>query len=191
MLSDDSKKATYDATGRIPGQREQDAPPGSESDFFEQMFSFNAGGPGKGPAHFSQSAPPPKKRKGKQQTVPLEVTLEDLYALKTYNFNVKRKVLCKGCKGTGALPGAQQKECVQCQGYVSHWILPQPNVIQQTYFFFFQTQGQTRSQVAVGPGVMKSQWNVCHNCNGSGQRYRSRDKSVFFPLFLFYMEGCG
>lgn len=121
MLSDDSKKATYDATGRVPGQRDDGAgQSAAESDsFFEQMFGYRGGGgPGRGPAHFSTNSQPPKKRKGKQQTVPLEVSLEDLHALKTYNFNVKRKVLCRSCKGSGATPGAAPKECVQCQGYV-------------------------------------------------------------------------
>lgn len=161
VLSDETKRSTYDATGKIPGRRDSERPSaatgfksGESADFFEQMFGGGAAssGPGRGPGSFRPSAPP-RRRKAKQQTVPLDVSLEDLFLQKTFNFSVKRMILCKSCKGSGAKPSATQKQCYTCQGY-----------------------GQTRSQTTVSSSVLRSQWNECQTCRGTGKRYSSADK---------------
>lgn len=114
ILSDDASRATYDATGLLPGQKPQQQP-GAGADFFDQMF----GAPGRGPQPFNRSpSAPPQRRKAKSSTTALDVSLEDLFLGKTYNFSVKRVSFCKGCKGSGAKPGAAQRECYPCQGYV-------------------------------------------------------------------------
>jgi DnaJ family protein A protein 2 len=56
--------------------------------FFGAAFDF---GPGAGGPH--------RRRKGQNEVVPYDVTLEDLYNGKTVKMNMEKDVTCSVCKG--------------------------------------------------------------------------------------------
>ena len=55
------------------------------------------------------------RRKGPNAHVSTDVTLEDLYNGGERSARIKRNIICKKCKGTGA-KGGQTKKCKQCGG---------------------------------------------------------------------------
>jgi len=85
------------------------------------------------------------RRKGPDFRMDFDVTLEQLYSGTTSVFNVKRNVLCKHCRGTGAKEGAT-KQCPKCGG-----------------------AGVTMSVQEIGPGFKVQMQTTCDACGGKGK----------------------
>ena len=106
ILSDPDLRARYDS-----GQSD----PSADPDFAEFFAQFS----------FSQTQPPrshqtPRKTaKGPTQTIKLDISLEDLFKGREIKLNLSKQKVCGLCKGSGAKPGAQRKECIVCSGMVS------------------------------------------------------------------------
>lgn len=85
------------------------------------------------------------KRRGPDFQMEYPITLEDLYNGLTKSVNIKRKVLCKSCRGTGA-KGGDQKTCPHCQG-----------------------RGQVMTIQQLGPGFNVQMQQPCDKCHGRGK----------------------
>jgi DnaJ family protein A protein 2 len=122
VLMDPQKRAAYDATGSIPGDG-PGAPPGGMDvpDINEILRMFTGGGgmpgmPGGFPFPFFGGGPgggQPKAARGPNKMHEIGVSLPDLYKGKTFEFHMKRQVLCSGCSGKG---GAETEMCKSCSG---------------------------------------------------------------------------
>lgn len=87
----------------------------------------------------------PGQRKGPDYRMDLPVTLEELYTGGQRVVNIKRKVLCKSCRGTGAKDGAQTV-CNVCKG-----------------------QGQVIALQQLAPGFNIQTQMPCNACGGRGK----------------------
>lgn len=147
VLSDDNKRAHYDMTGQIP--RGPDGNEGSGPDIgamFSSMFGGGfPGGPGGGMPFFGMNFGPNavKPARGPNKIHEIGVSLADLYKGKKFTLNMKRDVLCSGCKGSG---GARVDVCGACGGKG------------------FQIRGQQ-----MGP-IMAMTHTPCEACNHTGKR---------------------
>jgi DnaJ family protein A protein 2 len=137
ILSDPKTKDTYDRFGKegLNGHGSGQGPPGfNPNDIFSQMF---------GQRH-SQG-----RGRGRSQTVePIQIgqvlTMEEIYSGKKVTHTVKRKSLCKPCKGTGSSDG-KIHQCAICKG-----------------------QGSIIQMKQIGPMMMQQVQSQCHTCQGRG-----------------------
>ena len=123
VLSNDDKRAHYDATGQVPRGSDDGGPPDIGA-MFSSMFGsgFSGGGPmfpgfsgGGGVPFFGMNfgPNPVKPARGPNKIHEIGVSLADLYKGKKFTLNMKRDVLCGGCKGSG---GARVDVCGTCGG---------------------------------------------------------------------------
>lgn len=89
------------------------------------------------------------RRKGPDYRMQYEVTLEQIYNGAEQKFNIKRKVLCKKCRGTGAKDG-DVTVCSKCKG-----------------------QGQILTLQQLGPGFNVQMQTACDKCGGRGKMAKS------------------
>ena len=84
-------------------------------DMLQQMFGMGGGGV---PPGFmgGGGGRPQKPRKGEDEELPYQITLEELYKGKTAKFTSKKNVICSHCKGSGGKDKAKPKQCASCQG---------------------------------------------------------------------------
>ncbi len=122
VLMDPQKRAVYDATGSIPG--EGGSGPGGMDvpDINEILRMFTGGGPGMpggfpfpffgggGPGGGGQQ---PKAARGPNKMHEIGVSLPDLYKGKSFEFHMKRQVMCSRCDGKG---GEDVEMCKACNG---------------------------------------------------------------------------
>ena len=55
-------------------------------------------------------------KKPRDEIIPYEVSLEDLYNGKSVKMNMEKEVECGTCKGSGARGSAKPKKCAACEG---------------------------------------------------------------------------
>uniref|UniRef100_A0A0N4ZID2 Large ribosomal subunit protein eL14 n=1 Tax=Parastrongyloides trichosuri TaxID=131310 RepID=A0A0N4ZID2_PARTI len=139
VLSDPQKREVYDKYGE-EGLKEGGMGGGGEGfdhafDIFDMMF-----GGGRGGRH--------KKTKAEDLHFQLKVTLKELYSGSTRKLKVKRKVLCKKCKGVG---GKNVRACTSCNG-----------------------KGIKVKLVQVGPGMVTQSQEACRQCDRTGELFDSR-----------------
>ncbi|KAK4696799.1 hypothetical protein P7C71_g1190, partial [Lecanoromycetidae sp. Uapishka_2] len=118
-------------------------------DMLQQMFGMGMGGgmpPGFGGG-------PQKPRKGKNDEVQYQVTLEELYKGKTAKFAVKKNIICSHCNGSGGKEKATAKRCASCEG-----------------------KGAKQGLRSVGHGMVTRETVVCNSCKGKGTVYNPKDK---------------
>ncbi|KIM84281.1 hypothetical protein PILCRDRAFT_68322 [Piloderma croceum F 1598] len=153
ILNDPNTREVYDSYGMAglagPGGA---GPQGMNADDLFAQFFGTAGasfgfdfGPGSGG--------PNRKRKGQDEVVPYDVTLEDLYNGKTVKINMEKDVTCGVCKGTGARGHAKPKPCIKCEG-----------------------KGWTYIQTQVAPNRIGTSRAVCSECDGHGETLREKDR---------------
>jgi len=101
---------------------------------------------------FGYSGEDHQPRKGKDQVIPLEVTLEDLYKGKKTTVKVTKKIVCVTCDGRGGKEGAKHK-CKNCDGH-----------------------GQVIMVRRIGPSVAQRFQVECDKCSGLGKVVADKDK---------------
>ncbi|KIL64242.1 hypothetical protein M378DRAFT_106405 [Amanita muscaria Koide BX008] len=146
ILNDPESRELYDRFG-VDGLSKGAGPNMDPSDLFSQFFdggfAFDFGpGSGFGPG-----------RGKKQDVIPYEATLEDLYNGKSVKMTLEKDVVCIQCKGSGSRGNGKPKSCSTCEG-----------------------KGWTFTQTQIAPsrfGTMRSQ---CHDCNGTGERLKEKDR---------------
>ncbi len=177
-LSDEKKRAEYDAYGRVFGNGGQagqgwgfdfgdfsgQGGPASGwdiSDIFENFFS----GQGFGGERRART------KRGRDISIDLEISFEESV------FGVERKVLlsknsvCGRCKGTGAEPGTELEKCPVCQG---------AGRIHETKKSFFGTFTSMRECTRCGGrGSVPSK--KCSECRGQGVLTKTEEISIRVP----------
>jgi DnaJ-related protein SCJ1 len=89
-------------------------------------------------------------KEGPDLSVPLEVTLEDLYLGKTIKVLHKKQILCTHCRGSGAKNPDDVEICPVCKGKGVRIITQQ-----------------------LGPGFVQQVQTTCDRCGGKGQTVKS------------------
>ncbi|KAJ3356572.1 hypothetical protein GGF32_001465 [Allomyces javanicus] len=150
VLSDSDKRQIYDQYGEDglnggPGGPNPFGDAFDMDDILGHMFGFDFDGPRRG-----SGGPPRKPRRGADEHIKLEVTLEDLYNGKTIKQTLEKQIVCTACKGKG---GKNPKPCQACDatGF--------KNVVRQ-----------------VGPGMYTQARAPCGACSGRGESVAKKDK---------------
>lgn len=123
ILSDSEKRQIYDRHGEegLKRHAQQQGAGGGGGfhdpfDLFSRFFGGQGGG-GRG-----------GQQKGPSMMTEMEVDLEDLYRGKTIEFEVKRKIICPTCSGSGARDANSIQTCPVCSGsgvrIVRHQLAP-------------------------------------------------------------------
>eukprot|EP00808_Paulinella_micropora_P016769 g26955.t1 len=129
VLSNEEKRQIYDLEGHEGLENDAKRQAGGSGGSIFDLFGGGGGG----------------RRKGPDYRMNYEVTLEQLYSGAEQRFNIKRKVLCKKCRGTGAKDG-DLKVCTKCKG-----------------------QGQILTLQNLGPGFRVQMQQACDKCGGKGK----------------------
>ena len=134
ILSDEDKRQIYDIYGEEglsnDAQRQQR---GGGNSIFD-LFGFGGGGQTQG-----------GRRKGPDFRMDFRVTLDELYNGSTKSITIKRRILCRSCRGTGAR-GGETVQCSVCKG-----------------------RGQTVSMQQLAPGFNVQMQTTCSACGGTGK----------------------
>ncbi|RQM16564.1 hypothetical protein B5M09_001448 [Aphanomyces astaci] len=154
VLSDETKRKKYDTYGE-DGLKENGGGGGGH-DPFDVFSQFFGGG---------RQRHPQEPSRGNDVTIPLRVSLADLYNGKNVPFTVRRKTVCHHCHGHGAANSDDIQTCHECGG---HGL-------------------ETRR---VGPGFIQQFQTQCNKCGGKGKIVTSTcpvcggDKTVFADVEL-------
>jgi len=138
VLGDEEKRRKYDQFGE-EGLKENGRTHFSSP--FDIFKSFGFGG--------TPNQQPDEKR-GPSVTIPLEVTLKDLYLGKELKVAHKKQVLCPKCRGSGAKRAEDVVICSKCKG---------TGVITVTQ--------------QLGPGFVTQTQRSCDKCGGKGKTIKS------------------
>lgn len=149
ILSDEEKKAKYDRYGE-EGLKSSGNDGGGAHDPFDIFSQFFGGGGGR-------QARQQEPSRGPDVVMPLRVSLADLYSGKTYQFSMRREVLCHHCHGHGAAREEDIHTCTTCHGHGIRMMTRQvaPGFIQQF---------QTTCEMCGGKG--KTVTSTCPVCGG-------------------------
>lgn len=142
VLKDKEKRKLYDEMGE-EGIKNMNGGGGGGNpfDIFENIFGGRGGFGGGG--GFSRSQ---RVRRGKDRVEELPIELEDLYNNTVKKIDIKQKVICLDCRGTGAKDPSYIKECTGCGG-----------------------KGMVMKIINIGPGMMQQATARCDKCMGQGR----------------------
>lgn len=172
ILSDDKKRAEYDAYGRVFSGGNGGGASGFEGFDFSQFaggngFEFDLGdifgdifGGGNG-----------RERRGRDISIDLQIPLRDVV------FGTERTVMltktskCGVCAGNGAAPGSEMVTCKTCNG---------KGKLHETRNSFFGSIATTRvCGECSGTGTVPK--TACKECKGSGVVHKEEDIAIKVP----------
>ncbi|GAA5798496.1 hypothetical protein HPULCUR_003900 [Helicostylum pulchrum] len=158
VLSDDSKRQTYDRFGEEGVQQQEQQNQNSGNNPFGGLFSQFFGG-----------GQPQGKPKTANIEIPLYVTLEDLYNGANVEVDVSKHIICHHCFGSGAHSSDSIRTCSSCngQGTTLKQVQIAPGFVQQ-----FQQQCDSCS------GRGKTITQTCKECNGHKTRRGNEQYTV-------------
>lgn len=165
-LSDPEKRQMYDIGGPDAlrgGGAGAGAPFTGFSDIFEAVFASGFGASSRGPAS--------RVRRGKDQQVSVDITLEDAAFGAAKEVSFKTHVLCDTCHGSMCQPGTSPETCTMCQG--SGFVTQ----IQNSLFGRMQTQAPCPTCQGFGTTIP----SPCTECNGAGRVPTRRTLSINIP----------
>ena len=111
------------------------------NDLFENIFGAR-GGFGGGGNPFGRAT---RVRRGKDRVEEIPIELEDLYNNTVKKIDIKQKVLCLDCNGSGAKNSSFIKECSACGG-----------------------KGMVMRIINMGPMIQQTT-SMCDKCSGKGK----------------------
>ena len=165
-LSDPEKRQMYDIGGPDAlrgGGAGAGAPFTGFSDIFEAVFASGFGASSRGPAS--------RVRRGKDQQVSVDITLEDAAFGAAKEVSFKTHVLCYTCHGSMCQPGTSPENCTMCKG--SGFVTQ----IQNSLFGRMQTQAPCPTCQGFGTTIP----SPCTECNGAGRVPTRRTLSINIP----------
>ncbi|CAF1386185.1 unnamed protein product, partial [Didymodactylos carnosus] len=157
VLSDPTKKRTYDMYG-LEGLKEGGGGGGGNfSDIFSSFFGGEHASPfgnifGGNMFSHGGGGRQNRRRRGEDVGHPLKVTLEQMYNGDTRTLEISRKIICSQCNGAGGREGAKQS-CATCHGHGVQFITRQ-----------------------IGPNMMQRMQQVCKDCSGEGEIINEKDR---------------
>jgi DnaJ homolog subfamily A member 2 len=137
ILKDKSKRENYDRFGEegIKGM-------GGGGDPFDIFNSFFRGGG----SPFGNMGGFSRKRRAKDRVEEINIDLEDIYNNITKRIDIKQRVICLQCIGSGAENPSDIISCDKCGG-----------------------KGKVMRIVQIGPGMIQQTMSNCEECNGQGK----------------------
>ncbi len=184
ILSDKGKRAQYDQFGNVYEGQPGGAQPGFDFTWawgnnnpnqgFGTDFDFEDLGDIFGEFLGFGGRRTAKKdlKKGRDIEIDLEIPLEETLGGATKKISLSKMVSCSRCKGTGAEPGSQIKECFSCRG------TGQVQQIKRTVFGSFTRVAVCPECGGEGRGPVKS----CNVCKGEGRLTSEEEVEVFIPV---------
>jgi DnaJ homolog subfamily A member 2 len=170
VLKDKEKRKLYDEMGE-EGIKNMNGGGGGGNpfDIFENIFG-GRGGFGGGGGGFSRSH---RVRRGKDRVEELPIELEDLYNNTVKKIDIKQKVICLDCTGSGAKSSSYIKECTGCggKGMVMKIINIGPCMMQQA---------TARCDKCMGQGRMVDPAGICGICKGN--KIVVKNKVINLPI---------
>ena len=172
ILKDKEKKENYDRFGEegIKGM-------GGGGDPFDIFNSFFGGGgspfSGMG-GGFSSS----RRRRAKDRVEEINIEFEDIYNTITKKIDIKQKILCLDCRGSGANSSSDICSCDTCGG-----------------------KGKVMRIFQIGPGMIQQSMSQCDKCNGrgksikvkckgcNGSRIVTKNKTISLPVHKGIKQG--
>ncbi|KDO34548.1 hypothetical protein SPRG_00611 [Saprolegnia parasitica CBS 223.65] len=136
VLSDTEKRKKYDMYGE-DGLKDNGGGGGGGHDPFDIFSQFFGGG-----GRQRQQEP----SRGNDVTVPLRVSLADLYNGRSIPVSMRRKTVCQHCHGKGAAHADDIHTCHECGGH-----------------------GVKLETRRVGPGFIQQFQTTCTKCHGKGK----------------------
>ena len=176
ILKDSEKRSTYDKFGEegLKGMSGFDG--GDPFDIFQNFFG---GGMGGSPFGFSSSRRSRQRtRRGQDRVEEINIDLEDIYNEITKKIDIKQKVRCLSCMGSGAASERDIKICNICQG-----------------------KGKMMRIINIGPGMMQQSVTTCDKCAGigkiitkkceacEGSKYQVKKKVINLPVESDFRDG--
>tara|TARA_B100000123_G_scaffold84982_1_gene61418 strand:- start:1856 stop:3106 length:1251 start_codon:yes stop_codon:yes gene_type:complete len=141
ILKDSDKRSTYDKFGEEGLKGMGGFEGGDPFDIFSNFFS---GGMGGSPFGFTSNRR--KVRRGEDRIEEIDITLEDVYNNVVKKIDIKQKVKCSTCFGTGAKSDSDIVTCSTCSG-----------------------TGKIMQIINIGPGMIQQSMKTCTKCNGKGK----------------------
>ncbi|NLC34408.1 MAG: molecular chaperone DnaJ, partial [Erysipelothrix sp.] len=150
VLSDDSKRATYDQYGHsgMDGASFGGGDFGGFEDIFGSFFGGGGGFGGSGFGGFNQRRPQTGPMRGQDRFMRMKVDFLDAIFGKTESITLTVDEQCSKCHGTGAKSPSDVVTCSTCNG-----------------------QGAVLTQQQTPFGVIQNQ-SVCPTCHGSGEEIK-------------------
>jgi molecular chaperone DnaJ len=171
ILSDDKKRAEYDAYGRIFSGGEQ-------GQGFEGFNGFDFGGQGFGfdindifENFFGGQTRRTQTRRGRDISIDLELSFEEAIFGKEKRVLISKTSLCEKCHGSGAESPKDLQKCPVCHG---------SGKIHETRRSFFGSLTSLREcSKCLGQGSIPSK--KCSNCRGQGVMMKTEEIIVRIP----------
>ncbi len=161
VLSDPDKRSNYDRFGSANGPGGGDPfGGGGFGDIFDAFFNMGGGGGGRA-----------TNTRGADLQVVAELTLEDTVRGKAKAVTVTTAIACETCDATGAAPGAEVNQCLQCAG------TGQVRQVRQS--ILGQMVTTSACPRCAGEGRVVSE--TCHSCNGEGRQVKEQTYTVDIP----------
>lgn len=150
VLSDQQTRNIYDNEGYESLKNPQGGMPDfNPNDIFEQFFGRQQ-----------------QSQQMEHCVVEKEVSLEEIFSMKTINISYKQKSYCKKCNGNGTKDGSPCK-CTVCNGTGKNvHVIKQGHMIQQV---------MSQCNDCRGTGEKVSNGNSCDDCNG--KKFIIKDKT--------------
>ena len=145
ILKDKEKRDLYDKFGE-EGLKSMSGGGGNPFDIFENFFgNSNPFG-----SSFSfNSSRSNRRRRGQDRLEEIKIDLEDLYNNVVKKIDIKQKIVCLSCRGTGAHSKEDIIVCSNCNG-----------------------QGKVMKIINIGPGMIQQTMSTCEKCRGKGKSIR-------------------
>jgi molecular chaperone DnaJ len=173
VLSDDQKRAEYDAYGRVGiGSKytTEDLFRGVDFEDIFRDFGFTTPFEEIFERLFRSSWSGPRRARGRDVFVNVDMTLEQAASGITTDISIRRLELCPSCSGSGVKEGTKPRTCPKCKGTGQ---LRYERRMGFAQFVQIVTCGEC--------GGSGKQITPCDQCRGSGSVYRTREVSVTIP----------
>lgn len=176
ILKDKEKRNTYDKFGEEGLKGMSGFEGGDPFDIFQNLFS---GGMGGSPFGFhSTSSKSRRNRRAQDRKEEINIDLEDIFNGVTKKIDIKQKVRCLQCMGSGAQSEKDIINCNICQG-----------------------KGKILKFINIGPGMMQQSVTTCDKCKGlgklilrkclkcMGQKIEIKKKVINLPIEKNFRDG--
>jgi molecular chaperone DnaJ len=178
VLSDETKRANYDAYGNANGPFAGGGGGAGQGDPFGRPFGGAGGFPfGDLFGGFEElfgagrRRPDTGPRRGQDLEMEMEITLEEAFTGVDRDVRIPRTETCDRCGGSGAEPGSKVVTCPACHG------TGQVSTTQRSIF----GQMLVTTPCAKCEGTGKYIEKLCRECGGAGQVRKTRTVTVKVP----------